>query len=322
MGTWAVGDRFLRSGSGSAGQASPCPWARTRRSRPGVGRGARAQKPVGRAGGVVAVYARRLPASTDTAGRRCRRVGAQTHGRAAPSMGLVHRGQPSPGQRSRDTAGTGAPLRGRGVWRSQGSAPRGAWRTTVVKVGAPGKASGSPRWSQHGAETMPGASGVPPGQVSRRTGGVAARVCPFEGRGSGRTTAPLGGRRPVPQDAGRVARRAVQVVGPRRTDRGMPAAWRGARGKPRSVTSPAAATSAWAWCHRRRGQAGAPGSAGAVRTRRPGLARRGLPIEPTRAVRPSGRAGQAWPACAPSGWVGHPWSRGRQHPTRSPAPGR
>src|SRR5262249_26210152 len=46
----------------------------------------------------------------------------------------------------------------------------------------------------------------------------------LEVRGSGRTTAPLVGRRPLPWYAGRAARRAVQLVGPRLTYRVMPAA--------------------------------------------------------------------------------------------------
>jgi len=71
-----------------------------------------------------------------------------------------------------------APLRGRGVLRPKGSAQRGSWMTTRGKDGAPGGASGSTRWSQNCAVTMRGTSRVPPCQVSRRAGGVAAHAPP------------------------------------------------------------------------------------------------------------------------------------------------
>ncbi len=109
-GKCAVGDGFWRRGCGSPCQSSTCTWARTRRRRPAGGRGARSQKPVGRAGGVAAVYARMLPARRANAGRRCRRLGAKTTWRAAPSLGFAQSGRPATGQRSRDIACACAPL--------------------------------------------------------------------------------------------------------------------------------------------------------------------------------------------------------------------
>jgi hypothetical protein len=125
VGKCAVGDGFLRSCAGSSCKSSKGTWARTRRRRPAVGRGARSHKPVDRAGGVAAVYARILPASSATAGRRCRLSGAQTHCRAAPSICLAQRGNPSTGQRSRDIACACAPLSGSGGLSRKGSVKRG-----------------------------------------------------------------------------------------------------------------------------------------------------------------------------------------------------
>jgi len=82
---------------------------------------------------------------------------------------------------------------------SKGSAKRGARMTREGKVGASGGASGSPKLSQDCAETMQGASRVPPCPVSQLAAGVAASVRPLYVRGSGRTRRPLVGRRPLPR---------------------------------------------------------------------------------------------------------------------------
>ena len=55
-------------------------------------------------------------------------------------------------------------------------APVTADPTTVVRVGAPGGASGNTTLSQHYAQTRQGASGGLPYLVSRRSGEVAATV--------------------------------------------------------------------------------------------------------------------------------------------------
>ena len=119
-----------------------------------------------------------------------------------------------------------------------------------------------------------------------------------------------------------MARRAVKLGGPRLTYRVIPAAWSCASGKPRAVTSASSgARRAWVWCHRRRCNAGSPGSSASARTNRQGLASRWEPTAPMRAAIPSGMAGNALPAWAQECLVGHPGRRGRQKPGRSQATG-
>ena len=195
--------------------------------------------------------------------------------------------------------------------------------TTQVNVGAPGVAAGRPQVSPPCAAILQGAAGGPPCQVARRAGGVAACVRPVSGRGRGRPRGPVVGRRPGPRSAGSEARRAVQWRGARRTDRASLAAWRGASGPPRAVPRASSGARRRGVCgHRGGGTALSPGASASAGRHRPGLASRGGPTAPRRAARPHERAGRAWPAWAPEGWVGQLCQRGRQPPTRSQATGR
>jgi hypothetical protein len=282
-----------------------CTGASTRRHRPGVGRGARSPQPVEKAGWVAAVSARPLPTRKAHAGSRGRLRSAKTHGRAAPRLGVAPRGRPSPGQRSRDSAWACAPLRGRGVWRSQGAAQRGARITRRVTGGAPGGASGSTRWAPTCAETLQGAASGPPCQVSPRAGGVAARVRPLDVRGRGRTRRPWGGRHPLPRSGGRLARRAVGGPATARA-RERCGLERGSRPAPLRHERCVGGSEGWGLGHRRLCNAGAPASAASAGPSSPVMASRGAPPAPRRAALPSGMAGCAVPAGAPEGLVGPP----------------
>jgi hypothetical protein len=97
----------------------------------------------------------------------------------------------------------------------------------------------------------------------------------------------------------------VQLMGPRDTERGMPAAWSGVRGNPRSqTTASSSASRAWTVGSRRVCQVAALAAGLALRTRRQGTARRGAPTDPTRAAIPTGMAGNALPAADESCLVG------------------
>ena len=61
----------------------------------------------------------------------------------------------------------------------QGFGKGGSRMTAQGKVGAPCGASGNTRWSQNCVATRQGFSRMPPCQVSRRSGGVAASVRPL-----------------------------------------------------------------------------------------------------------------------------------------------
>jgi hypothetical protein len=188
----------VRSGSGRPAKSAQSTAARSRRSLPDVACGARSQQPVGSAGGVAALSITMAPATRASAGHRCRLAGAKTHGRTAPTICWAVKGSPSTGQRSRETACRGAPVNGSEVFKRSGSSKRGAWRSTVLKVGAPGGASEQTTSSQNAACRAREVGPRRRCQVAWRSGGVAAMVRPVSVRGRGRTSAPRTGVRPFP----------------------------------------------------------------------------------------------------------------------------